>query len=192
MQYYMDVTLLPCVDIGIHFLWEKVFQKIHIGFVESQNNAGEVLAGIALPEYNEDKNQLGRKLRIFANEEAIFESLKIAERLKNFSDYVHITKTRLVPEGITNYACYKRLQPKSNKERIARRLAKRKGIELLQARELLRGTKERMVKTPYINVYSKSSGKRFRLIIQREIRDQLVSEPFTSYGLSKTGTVPEF
>ena len=37
MKHYIEITLLPNPDINLLSLWSKVFQQIHLGLVEMQD-----------------------------------------------------------------------------------------------------------------------------------------------------------
>ena len=43
MKYYLDITLLPSDDIGVHFLWTKVMIQMHLALVEIQNEKNKQL-----------------------------------------------------------------------------------------------------------------------------------------------------
>ena len=192
MKYYIEITVLPSADIGHHFLWEKVFQQVHLGLVEMKTSNGTVPIGISLPEYNTERHELGSKLRLFAADSLLLETLNASKWLERFMDYVHLTRIRPVPDHISAYACYSRQQPKSSKERLARRKAKREGIELEQALKLLEGYQEQQLKNPFIIMTSQSSARRFYLFILKEEAERPINQGFNSYGLSRSSTVPEF
>lgn len=196
MNVYQEITLLPAPDIGHFFLWEKVFQQIHLALVEGQNTEGQVPVGLGFPEYSAEPPQLGTKLRIFAPNEAVLEALDIKKWLAHFSDYVHITRIRAVPTArIEGFARYKRLQPKSNLERIARRKAKRENISVEQALKVLKSKKARSkrVNNPFIQIKSLSSQRSFRIFIEKERVSEQQSGLFSTYGLSvNQSTLPEF
>ncbi len=192
MGYYLDITLLPSADIGHHFLWEKVFDQIHLGLVKMQDLGGKVPVGIALPEYNAEQNQLGYKLRLFAERESDLLDLDASGWSNRFSDYVHITRIREVPSNIKSYASFARQRPKSNIERLARRKAKREGIPYEEALKLLASLSEKRIKTPFINVQSRSSENRFPLFIIKIKKDQAANKGFNCYGLSQDSAVPDF
>lgn len=192
MKYYRDITLLPSADIALNFLWEKVFQKIHLGFVELQDSNGNVPVGIGLPEYLAEHGPLGRKLRLFAVTKEVFTAFDADTRLKRLADYVHLTGIRDVPEKIRSFSCFKRQQTKTNVERLAKRKAMRHSISIEQAMAELEGFEDKQIKTPFINMQSQSTGKRFRLFILKEVCDAPAYEGFSTYGLSSVSTVPEF
>lgn len=192
MKYYIEITLLPGVDIGLYFLWEKLFHQIHIGLVNLSEGKITVPIGLSIPEYSEKSCHLGTKLRLFSPDEGRLETLNPGKLLSGYLDYVHLTRIREVTENIQAYAVYKRQQPKSSVERLARRKAKREGILEEEALERLKQFQEQRVKTPYINMKSISSGHRFKLFIQKQKRPSLINEGFSCYGLSNKSTVPEF
>ena len=39
MEYYQEITLLPCAEVSLAFLWTKVFTQLHIAFADEKNNA---------------------------------------------------------------------------------------------------------------------------------------------------------
>jgi len=192
MKYYIEISLLPSADIGRNFLWEKVFQQVHLRLVEMKTSNGTVPIGISLPEYNTERHELGSKLRLFAADKLLLKTLNAPKCLRRFNDYVHLTRIRPVPDHISSYACYSRQQPKSSKQRLARRKAKRERIELEQALKLLEDYQEQQLKNPFITMTSQSSGRPFYLFILKQEAGQPIDQGFSSYGLSRISTVPEF
>ncbi|MDR4520340.1 MAG: type I-F CRISPR-associated endoribonuclease Cas6/Csy4, partial [Nitrosomonas sp.] len=131
MRCYQEITLIPNADINRHFLWSKTFQQIHLGLVEMQDDQKRVPIGLSFPEYKmgEKFGILGSKLRLFAADEAALTRFDVARRLNRLSDYVHCTGIRPVPDAVKGYAVYQREQPKTSKERLARRYAKRHNMD---------------------------------------------------------------
>ena len=192
MNVYVEITLLPGADIGHHFLWEKVYQQIHLGLADTQMSNGLSAIGIAFPEYNAEQYQLGTKLRLFAQDQKMLENFNAKKWLNRLTDYVHITSIRNVPSNVTSYVRYKRQQSKSNIERLARRKAKRERIEFEQALQLLKGRKEILIKAPFIKISSSSSGQNFQIFIMKEHASERINNGFSCYGLSTTSTIPNF
>ena len=214
MNYYQELSLLPQEEIPIHFLWSKVFQQIHLGLVEMQDGQGGVPIGVAFPEYVTDEKQslLGGKLRLLAKDEATLSQFNASKWLSRLNDYVHCTGIRPVPEKLTGYAVYQREQPKTNKERLARRYAKRHNVDYDTA---LNGAVVLSVKSdqhaecnkmemrysemahqtitaPFIRLKSLSGGNEFCLWIKKTVVKEPSDMAFSSYGLSAVSTVPEF
>lgn len=192
MKWYLDITLLPSADISLYFLWEKLYQQLHLSLVESQAGDGSVKIGVIFPEYNSDKHGLGSKLRLVSPSNEELESLNINKRLFRLSDYVHITAIREVPDKVEGYVFFRRIQPKNNNARLARRMVKRKNISYEQALSHFESREEKKSKLPFINMKSQSSDNRFRLFIEKVDSESQVAGTFNSYGLSKTATVPWF
>ncbi|TAL41422.1 MAG: type I-F CRISPR-associated endoribonuclease Cas6/Csy4 [Methylovulum sp.] len=213
LNYYQELSLLPQEEIPIHFLWSKVFGQIHLGLVEMQDEQGRVPIGVAFPEYvwGDKVSVLGGKLRLFAEHEATLSQFNICHWLARLSDYVHCTNIRPVPEKLSSYATYQREQPKTSKERLARRYAKRHGMDLATA---LHSTIDLTVKppsdaayktqfrycdmpqkavtTPFIRLTSLSGGQTFCVWIKKTVVAGPSGATFSRYGLSAVSTVPDF
>jgi len=196
MKVYIDITLLPSDDIGHHFLWEKVYQQLHIALVDFQKSNGDSAIGIGFPEFNGKSHRLGRKIRVFAKTETQLEQFDIQRWLNRLEDYVHITTVRNVPEEVLGYERFCRLQVKGNPERYARRAAKRQGISYEQAlseREMMPVNNTR---NPFVWMKSLTNDNRFRLIVKKDVvlKDEGEKSVWQSdsYGLAKIGGLPKF
>ena len=192
MNYYQEVSLLPNADIGLYFLWQKLYQQIHLALVESKCTDNASAIGVAFPEYNVYKHYLGRKLRLFAEDMQSLEQMQCDQWLNRFSDYMHVSRIKPVPEKLVGYACFKHIKFKGNKEKLARRRAKRKGETLKQAFAHFEDYEEQPSNLPYINMHSETNGQRFRLFIENQIMEQQQTGLYSCYGLSNTTTVPLF
>ena len=192
MNYYQEISLLPNAEINLYFIWQKLFQQIHIALVENKT-AGNVSAiGVAFPEYNVEKYSLGKKLRLFAEDEKSLEQMHFEKWFNRLSDYVHLTHIKPVPEKLAGHACFKHIKLKGNKEKLAIRRAKRKGETLQQALSHFENFKEQRSNLPYINMTSQTNGQRFRLFIEKQAMEQPQTGLYSCYGLSNTTTVPLF
>ena len=214
MNYYLEITLLPNYEINLFSLWSKTFQQIHLGLVETQDAQKRVPIGLSFPEYKmgEKFGILGSKLRLFAPEETALIQFGADKRLSRLSDYVHCTGIRPVPSAVKGYAVYQREQPKTGRERLARRYAKRHNLDYETAfngkvelcakhdnatehQKMLMSYSEmphKTITTPFIRLKSLSSGNTFCLWIKKREIENSVSGTFTTYGLSPTASVPEF
>lgn len=214
MRCYQEITLIPNADINRHFLWSKTFQQIHLGLVEMQDDQKRVPIGLSFPEYKmgEKFGVLGSKLRLFAADEAALTRFDVASRLNRLSDYVHCTGIRPVPDAVKGYAVYQRVQPKTSKERLARRYAKRHNMDYeaalnskvelsvkleagMECEKTLMSYSEmphQTIPTPFIRLKSLSSSNTFCLWIKKSEVENSNDGTFTTYGLSATATVPEF
>lgn len=196
MKVYQEITLLPSADIPLNFIWEKMYQQIHLALVECKNTTGLVSVGAAFPEYNNDTHQLGKKLRLFASDESDLEKMDVKKWVSCLADFVHVTGIRSVPEQVSSFVMYKRVQFKTKDHKI-RHSAKRNGISLDEAAAACRDYKDPFntlsVTPPFVRVNSRSTQKKFRLFIAKEVVSCGVAGAFNPYGLSQNyATVPEF
>ena len=112
MEYYQEITLLPCAEVSLAFLWTKVFTQLHIAFADEKNKSGHNPYAVSFPEYRE--TDLGEKIRVFAEAQEL-ERLNLSKVLGRLLDYVHCTSIRKVPERkLRGYAVYSRYQPEGS------------------------------------------------------------------------------
>jgi CRISPR-associated endonuclease Csy4 len=194
VKYYLEITLLPNSDINLFSLWSKIFQQIHLGLVEIQDDQGRVPIGISFPDYviGEKYSLLGDKLRLFAQDEATLSQFNATKWLSRLSEHVHCSSIRTVPEKISGYAIYQREQSKTSKERLARRYAKRHSIDYETALGHYKRMEYQTIAAPFIRLKSLSSDKAFCLWIKKTVIERPSGSIFSSYGLSAESTVPEF
>jgi CRISPR-associated endonuclease Csy4 len=192
MNYYLEITLLPDAEIPLYFLWERVYQQLHLAFVASKEKKDISPIGISFPNYDSAKHQLGQKLRLFAETDVLLERFNAREWLINLSDYVHLTSIKPIPEKIEKYACFYRIHTKSDFNRAKRR-AKLANISFEQALEFFTGRNETgLINAPYIRLKSQTSGERFRLFIGYAEQTEKHYTGFSCYGLSRQSRVPIF
>ncbi len=204
MKHYIEITLMDNADFNLFSLWSKVFQQIHLGLVEIQDDQGQVPIGLSFPEYviGDKYSILGSKLRLFANDEAVLKQFDAVKWLARLSDYVHSTSIRPVPEKIIGYAIYQREQPKTSPERLARRYARRLAerekrqevdSDYENALTLYSKRNYQTINSSFIRLKSLSSDNNFCLWIKKIPVDiQASTANFSSYGLSSVSSVPEF
>ncbi len=200
MKYYLDITLLPDVEANLGFLWQKVYQQIHLALVENQNGEGGSATAVSFPGYGDNGFPLGNRLRLIADSQAQLQAMNIHQWLNRLNDYTHIKQIKAVPEAVTKYAIFKRKQIKSNIEKKAQRRAKHLDKPYEEVLDYLLKENSKLdedayqSELPFIDMASLSSDRkdRFPLFIERVLVDKPVSGVFSSYGLSKTATVPWF
>jgi len=192
MKHCVELTLLPNMEIPVHFIWEKLFPQIHLALVESKTAENKSAIGVAFPEYDADEYSLGTKLRLFASDEQTLKQMQCEKWLNRLNDYVHLSGIRPVPERLEGHACFRHIKPKGSKEKLARRRAKRKGESLEQALAHFDRFEEERSRLPYINMHSETNSQRFRLFIEKQPMEQPQTGSFSCYGLSNKTTVPLF
>jgi CRISPR-associated endonuclease Csy4 len=192
MKYYREISLLPNADIALYFIWQKLFQQLHLALAENKSGDKASAIGVAFPGYDAVKFILGTKLRLFAENEQLLEQMQCEKWLNRLSDYVHVSSIKPVPERVTGHACFMHIKLKGNKEKLARRRAKRKGETLQQSLGHFADYEEPQSKLPFINMTSQTNGQHFRLFIEKQAKEQTQTGSFSCYGLSNTTTVPLF
>ena len=192
MNYYIDITLIQDAEANLGFLWEKVYQQVHLALVENKTEENTSQIGLSIPEYGSSMFPLGSKMRLFSSNEQLLRQLDIGKWLNRLTDYVHFTSVRAVPGSVEQFAVFKRIRFDGNAERLARRRAKRKGESFEQALKHYEGYKQPQTDLPFINLKSLSDGQWFKLFIKKELVDSSELGTFSCYGLSQRATVPWF
>ncbi|MTC27784.1 type I-F CRISPR-associated endoribonuclease Cas6/Csy4 [Providencia alcalifaciens] len=211
MNYYQEITLLPDSTIPLDFLWQKVYQQIHIALVDNKTERGDSNVAVAFPEYGSPGFRLGKKLRVIAQDTAMLEQLNLTNWLAKLSDYVHVKSIQAVPSNARPVS-YLRQQVKgaarieSDMQKKAALWAKKSGRtlgECLADLEKSRPTKRSLL--PFIWVESlhgkseKRGSRPFPLFIQCVEAEHVIEGRFNCYGLSQVvernkilTTVPHF
>lgn len=205
MNYYLEITLLPHSEIEWHFLWEKVYQQLHLALVEQafekevdvDNSGNKKLIkvskiGISFPSRNVKRHHLGHQLRVFAQTQEQLEQFDAPRWFSTLSDYVHLTQIRAVPKTVKEYGSYFRIQTKSNNEQLSKRRSKRFKISFDEAMQHFASRQEEQTNVPFVYVKSSSSGERFPIFIGYIEQAEASETSFSCYGLSKQSTVPVF
>ncbi|MCX7067526.1 MAG: type I-F CRISPR-associated endoribonuclease Cas6/Csy4 [Methylococcales bacterium] len=204
MKYYLEMTLLPNEEIPLFFLWEKVYQQLHLALVEQaikkevvDNSGNKKLIkvskiGISFPSQNVKRHHLGHQLRVFAPTQQQLEQFNAQRWFDSLSDYVHLTRIRAVPDTVKKYGCYFRIQTQNNNEQLSNRRSRRLNISIDEAMKHFASREEELTDAPFIYVKSSSSGERFPLFIGHLEQAETSEKSFSCYGLSKYSTVPIF
>ena len=95
--------------------------------------------------------------------------------------------------ALKGYRVVRRVQAKSNPERLRRRLVARKGVSAEEARQAIPDSVAELLDLPFVVINSRTTGQQFRLFVEHlPVRDEPVTGPFSAYGLSPVATVPWF
>lgn len=212
MKYYLDITLLPEADITLGFIWQKVYQQIHIALVDNKVGENESAIAVAFPHYGEQAFPLGNKLRLLAGEESQLATLNINRWLNRFEDFVHIKSIKPVPEQST-HVCFVRQHVKGE-ERIekdmlskAKHWSEKSGQPLAVCLSELEKSKPKVdFSLPFIWLESQETKQRnvggsskFPLFIKKLDVDHQQAGVFNCYGLSENNkdegkliSIPQF
>ena len=188
MNYYVEIKLLCDPEIGLGFLWKKVFTQVHLALAEHGGGA----IGVSFPQYGDKVFPVGDTLRLFASTQEGLDSLNIKQWMARLQDYVKISDIRKIPDDIQEYASFSRKQVKTGKERQARRYAMRHDIDYEEALKYYENMEEKVLKLPFVMLQSLSSNQELKLFIEKRRSTIETIGDFNSYGLSKEATVPWF
>jgi CRISPR-associated endonuclease Csy4 len=194
MKHYIEITLLPDVEIPLNFLWQKVYGQLHLRFVEMKNENGLQPIGVSFPKHDTEANTLGEKIRLFAQDLESLERFNAKQTLRKLSDYVHVTSVRDVSTNVKTFGCFSRLQLKTSNLRLARRKAKRENVDVEIASSKLKNFCEnKIVEPPFMWIQSVSNGEKFKLfVVYNAQENDNGAAGFGTYGLSSKSTVPIF
>lgn len=210
MNYYQDLTLLSDLDIGLGFLWHKVYQQVHIALVEQKVDDHHSAIAVGFPEYGCQNFPLGSKLRMFAKEKSQLEALNLNGFLTRLQDYTHVKSIQPVPETKSMVAFVRQHvkgQARIEKDMLnkAHLWAKKSGKSVQFCMQELEKTKPKFdSKLPFIWLESQETKTRnptgftrFPLFIERIELTAKKDGFFNCYGLSaKLGqhlaSVPNF
>ena len=193
LNFYQNIRLFPDEETGAKEIGEALFIQLHLAFVENKDSKGNSRYAISFPEYSKGggKGSFGRFFRVFASTEEDLSALDLTRICDRLSGYVECTRITPVPK-VSSFLRFYRVQGKSNAEALARRMSKRKGISLDEAREKYKNFKPTMLNLPYINIKSFSTKQAFPLSINCVCETEEKDGAFTLYGLSSGGNVPDF
>lgn len=212
MNYYQDITLLPDTDIALGFLWQKIYQQVHIALVEQKIDEQHSAIAVGFPDYGSKGFPLGAKLRLFAEQAEQLKQLNIEGYLTRFDDYVHIKSIKEVPENASHVSFVRqKVKGQARIERDmqekARLWSEKSGQPLEECLKQLEASKPTVSsKLPFIWLESQETKKRnpdsctkFPLFINRIERGEPLSGKYSCYGLSlqssegnETATTPHF
>jgi CRISPR-associated endonuclease Csy4 len=188
MDRYLEIRLLPDPEFPPATLLNALFAKLHRGLVE--HGAGDI--GISFPEAGNGRRTLGQRLRLHGSAAAL-EQLMQLNWLQGMRDHVEVGEHRATPKDAA-HRVVRRIQAKSNPERLRRRLLKRNpGMDTQTAAQRIPDSAAAQLNLPFIALASSSSRQRFPLFIEHgPLQNEATSGPFSAYGLSPTTTIPWF
>ena len=192
MDHFVDIHLLPDPELPAHVLIGALYAKLHRALVMGgEGDAGGI--AISFPDYSDRPGtiNLGRRMRLLGSQPGL-QALAGTGWQGSLRDQISINGTAAVPITATHRSL-RRVQAKSNPERLRRRLIKRHSIDETEARKRIPDSAAEMLTLPFLQLRSSSTGQNFRLYL-RLGQAQATAEggTFNTYGLSATATVPWF
>jgi len=195
MPIYREIKLFDDTGISLGFIWQKLYERLHIALVPLKDADGCVPVGFTFPGYKSDIFPLGNRLRIFAPDESKLKQLNLGRVLSELSDYTVVSEIRETPAS-HRHVIFRRKQFKTNPQRMAKRYAKRHGITLEEALKRYSSYDAEEIieknRLPYFNLNSLSTGQRTRVFIEKKASIHRQEGLFNTFGLSKGATLPDF
>ena len=187
MDHYQEFQLRTDPEFTPSVLMNALFGKLHRALV-SQNSQ---TIGVSFPDIAQERTYLGDRLRLHGTREDLEHLMKLPW-LTGLRDHLFIGTLSKVSDD-SFYCVVRRVQAKSNAERLRRRRMYRKGVTMDQARLEIPDSAEERLTLPFITLKSQSSGQTFRLFIdQSPPQSNFIHGAFNQYGLSPTATIPWF
>lgn len=187
MDHYVEIRILPNPEFTAPTLMSVLFGKLHLALIAERT----VMVGASFPDMDMDKPAPGSRLRLHGSDNDL-NRLMAADWLGGMRDHVRVDRLSIVPTN-ARHRVVRRVQAKSNPERLRRRMVKRKGVSETEARQAIPDEAAKMLNLPFVTLRSRSTGQPFRLFIeQKPIQSQQVAGEFNRYGLSAVATVPWF
>lgn len=187
MDSYIELQLLPDPEFHVTTLMNALFAKLHRGLVSH----GEGRIGISFPDVAQKGVGLGSRLRLHG-QAADLKRLMSANWLQGMRDHIASTPVAPVPAG-ASHRFVRRVQAKSNPERMRRRLMARKGVSQDEALQRIPDSLAQRLDFPYLELASQSTGQPFLLFVEHRAEQATpVQGTYSAYGLSRGATIPWF
>lgn len=206
------MTLLPDAEITLGFIWQKIYQQIHIALVDNKINNNESAIAVAFPQYGDKAFPLGNQLRLLAETKEQLNKLNIQQWLHRLEDYVHIKSIKPVPDNVKQ-VCFVREQVKGTagiekkQQAKAKYWSEKSGIPIEACLLSLEKSKPNIKSIlPFIWLESQetkrlnaATSRKFPLFIKRIEVNERQKGRIDCYGLSanhqeiqQLGSVPQF
>lgn len=187
MDHYIEMRIRLDPEFSPNVLLSALLVKLHRALV--QHGKGDI--GISFPEVDEDEPTLGQVLRLHGAKATLLTFMGTGW-FRSMHDYLGINEIATAPIN-AEYRIVRRVQAKTNVERLRRRHMKRHRLSEAQAREKIPDTAIQRLHLPCVHMVSTSTGQPFPLFIQHgALTHEVKKGIFNSYGLSATATIPWF
>ena len=184
MTHYIDIDILQDAEMNSNVLMNTLFAKVHLQLAKGEQSN----IGVSFPNF---KKTLGDMLRLHGDKDSL-QAILASNMMAGLKDYTKTTAVKQAPAHC-QYRTVERVQVKSSLERLYRRSVKAGKVTEEDALVKIQTGTNKMLKLPYLQVVSKSTGQSFRLFVKHgQIQGNETAGAFTKYGLSSTATIPWF
>lgn len=187
MDYFITVSIRIDPEFNQNTVMNITVTRLHQYLIA---NRGSTI-GISFPEYNLNPRTLGNQLRLHGKKTDL-QNLIDDGWLKRMQDYIFYEEIEKIPPNCS-YINVRRIQAKSNPERLARRYARRHNISITDALIRYKDFKTNLLKYPFLTLNSQSTSQQFNLFIQQsKPHKENADGDFNKFGLSKVASLPWF
>lgn len=188
MNSYVEIKILPDPEFTVPTLMNALFGKLHRILAELNSER----VGVSFPGVDHVMPSLGNTLRLHGPANVLAE-LMGRPWLKGMKDHTVVSDVKFVPES-TRHIAVRRVQVKSNPERLRRRLMRRHNLTQEEALQRIpESVPAKKLKLPYVSLKSRSTNRHFRLFFEHQPpQEHPVRGDFNTYGLGNGATVPWF
>lgn len=186
MSHYLDILLRPDPEIAPHQLMAALYSKLHLALVQLNSST----IGVSFPDYAENPASLGIRMRLCAPVVDL-QQLVALPWLGGLKDHIHYSAISIVPSHV-GYRHFRRVQAKSNPDRLRRRQIKRHGLTEEEALSRVPDNCAEALRLPFVVLRSASTAQTFKLFLRCDVASVATDGLFNTYGLSTTATTPWF
>ena len=187
MTHYLDLQLRPDPEISAAHLLAALYAKLHRALVRLEAST----VGVSFPGHDQAAHRMGDCLRLIGPAEDLARLMAL-DWLSGMRDHVNVGGTAPLP-ATAQHRTLRRVQAKSNPERLRRRQIKRHGLSEAQALQQVPDDIGERINVPFVQMASVSTGQTFRLFLRLgPPQMSWAAGHFNSYGLSTTATIPWF
>lgn len=186
MDHYLDLRLRADPEFPQHQLMDALFARLHRALV--QRNSADI--GLSFPDVRGPRGGLGARMRLHGTAAAL-EPLASLSWLVGVRDHVDVAGVLEAPTS-ASWISVRRVQAKSNVDRLRRRQMKRKAWTAEEAAAAIPAAAVEMLDLPFLTIRSGSTGQTFRMFVRQQPAANPQPGRFSSYGFSSEATLPRF
>mgnify|MGYP006297102803 CR=1 FL=1 len=182
----MDIVVKVTGDeIPAEFILSHLFTALHGLLVRQKDADGFVGVGVGFPEYDADRQTLGRVISLFGGEDSL-SLLGLPASVPDIRDFVRMSGPVDVV-SFQRYATFRKVKPKAAPENKIRRAMRRHGYSREEAERKYSSyydsdRHDKVRGLPYLKIYSQSTGQIFPVYIKREVSSRQAGK-FNTFGL---------
>ena len=187
MTHFTELLVLRDPDFPEYQLVASLYSKLHRALAARTS----IQIAVSFPGYSLSPLQLGDRMRLIGTPIDL-EPMAALDWLGGMRSFVTVGAIQEVPVYATHRSL-RRVQAKSNPERVRRRQMRRHGITTEEARLRIPDASAEKLRLPYVQLSSSSTGQQFRLFLKLgSPAPTAVAGNFNAFGLSSTATIPIF